>query len=110
MNDTVRFDVSAPNVSWSVQADLTAGTVQARSGQAQASGTLTPAQVTHLRALLEPLHSSGNHHSRSQFASGMEEWVICLDGETVTIRYEDETTVSPRKLWKWAVATRDRLI
>lgn len=110
MNDTVRFNVSAPSVSWGFEADLTAGTLRAWMRGKKGAGTLPPDEVARLRALLTPLHAGGNHSARSQFASGMEEWVICLDGETVTVCYEDETTVSPRSLWKWAIAARDRLI
>lgn len=110
MNDTVRFDVTAPNIRWGIEVDFTAGTIRAWKDAKSDSGTLTPSQAARLRSLVTPLHTSGNQHSRSQLASGMEEWAICLDGKTVTVCYEDETTVSPRDLWRWVIAARDRLL
>lgn len=110
MNDTVRFDVSAPRISWGVDVDLTESTIRAWKDQRSDSGTLSPHQVARLRELITPLHAGGSHRSRSQFASGSEVWTICLGGETVTVSYEDETTVSPRDLWRWVIAARDRLL
>ena len=110
MNDTVQFNVAAAGIDWGVEANLTEGTISARQDGRFGIGTLSEAQAARLRALITPLHDGGDHRSRSQFASGSETWTICLGGETVTVCYEDETAVSPRELWKWIVAARDRLL
>jgi len=110
MNDTLTYDNSG---GLQMVVDLTEATIRTRRARKAKPRTktepLTAEEVATLRALTEALHAVGDEHVRTQFASGAEQIVACLGGQTVTVVHESDGRAGRPELEAIGAWVRERL-